>query len=248
MILHSQDTALIAQKALCLEALADKEGCTTRYVDLEGRPLESFIISGINVGPAVQSFADDWLSVGRQETRLFHRFEEALLASQVHRTGKFVNFGLLEILFPAIAARLTCNEPDRVIDKMIELMGKAPASDVAALINARGQAWSTSEKRATKLADITPEAKKAANPLEFYAAVFEVTPKDSASYQWIDNYNNGLPLLRRQFEYMKGSDEPILIKIGRAYEPVRRDHPQTRVGILADMSAAAIFLHLSYMG
>jgi hypothetical protein len=244
MELTSQTVGLLVQRALCLEALADKEGCTTRYVDLEGRPLEDFIIAGINVGPTMQLFAQDWLS--GKETRLYHRFEEALQASNDHKSGKFVNFGLLEILFPAVAARLTCEDPNKVVSKMIELMHSAPTSDVAAMVGARTLAWTTSSKRAQKMADLSHEAVSAASPYAFYDAVFATAPTDSSSWQWIENYHNGLPLLSRQFHALQDAAGPILPKIKNAYDPVRAAHPDIRVGILADMSAAAIFLHLSF--
>src|SRR5438552_2348978 len=104
MKLTPKEVGLLLQRALCLEALADKQGCTTRYIDLEGRPLEGFIVAGINIGPSFELFAKDWLS-GR-ETRLFHRFVAALKASNRHKSDKYINFGLLEILFPTVAARL----------------------------------------------------------------------------------------------------------------------------------------------
>jgi hypothetical protein len=243
MKLTSKAVGLLVQRALCLEALADKSGCTTRYVDLEGRPLEDFIIAGINVGPLFEQFAVDWQT--GNEIRLFHYFVEALKASNQHKSDKFINFGLLEILFPTVAARLSCNNPGAVVSCMVDLMKQAPKSDVGQMVRARELAWTTSGRRRGKLADFTPSVRAAPNPYSLYEAVVAGTPHVSIK-QWVEEYQAGLPLLKRQFDSMQQSREPILLRIKQAYEPLRQENPDMRVGILADMSAAAIFLHLSF--
>jgi hypothetical protein len=242
--LTSKAVGLHVQRALCLEALADKFGCTSRYADLPGRPLEDFIIAGINVGPIFEEFATDWLS--GNETRLFHRFIDALQASNHHKSDKFVNFGLLEILFPAVAARIVTDDWRQAAPKMIELIKQAPKSDVAAMVAACALAWSTSEKRDAKMADLTPAVRSAPNPYDFYLEMIKGKPHGSAR-EWVENYEQGLPLLCDQLAIMQEHpDVPILNRVKEAYEPVRAANPDIRIGILADMSAAAIFLHLSY--
>ncbi len=242
MQLTEETVGLLVQRALVLEPLADKSGCTTRYEDLPGRPLESFVTAGLNVGPIFSQFAAEWLQ-GRQRT-LFHYFTQALKTSKTG--GKYVNFGLLEILFPAVAARIECDNPDEVVAKVIELMRQAPQSDVRELVGARKLAWSTSEKREAKLKDLTRIVCAAPNPYAFYEAMGAAEPHGSAA-QWVANYQEGLPLLARQFDSLRSQTTgSMLDKIKIAYEEVRKDYPDVRAGILADMSAAAIFLYLSY--
>ncbi len=244
MTLSSEETALLVQRALVLEPLADKLDCTTRYVDLPGRPLENFVLAGINVGPVFEQFATD-RSQGR-EARLFHRFVGALAVSREHTTGKYINFGLLEIMFPAVAARLACDDPEQVVSVMIKLMQQAPASDVTELVKARELAWSTSDKRKAKLADLTPQVRAAQSPYAFYEALVAGHPHGSTS-EWAANYQQGLPLLADQFHSLRAqTDASTLEKIAVAYNKVRGQNPDVRVGILADMSAAAIFLYLSF--
>jgi hypothetical protein len=242
MKLTAKQTGLLVQRALVLEPLADKAGCTSRYEDLPGRPLESFVLAGINVGPAFERFAEDQLS---GETRKFHRFEQALQGSNHHTPGKYVNFGLLEILFPTVAARLACNDQAKVVPTIIELMKQAPANDVTEMVNARELAWSTSEKRDAKMADLTPKVRQATSPYDFYEKMIAKTPHGSAA-EWVATYQQGLPLITEQWEVMKLHDGSLLEKISAAYTAVRERNPDIRVGILADMCAAAIFLYLSF--
>lgn len=245
MRLKGESTALLVQKALVLEPLADKSDCTTRFTDLPGRPLTNFVLAGINVGPVFDQFCRERLKA--TEPRLFHYFVAALKASNRHTSGKFVNFGLLEIMFPAVAARLACDNPDEVVPVMIDLMKQAPQSDVAEMVWARELAWSTSEKREAKLADLTPHVRAARSPYEFYERLVEGTPHGSTA-EWVANYQAGLPLLADQFNAMRRHQHAdLLIGVKEAYEAARRNYADIRVGILADMSAAATFLYLSFL-
>lgn len=244
MQLTAEAIGLLVQRALVLEPLADKPGCTTRYEDLPGRPLESFVLAGVNVGPVFARFAGERLS--GQEQRIFYHFRQALEEGRVHTDGKYVNFGLLEILFPAVAARLACDDPNRVVAKIIELMQQAPQSDVRELVAARELAWSTSDKREVKLKDLTPVVRAAPNPYAFYGVLLAAEPHGSAA-EWATNYREGLPLLAQQFSSLRSQTKGTLLdKVKIAYDEVHRLYPDVRVGILADMNAAAIFLHLSY--
>lgn len=242
MQLTGEEVGVLVQQALVLEPLADKTGCTTRYEDLPGRPLESFVTAGVGVGPVFAKFASEWLAA--EKSSIFHHFLQALKASKTD--GKYVNFGLLEILFPAVAARIECSEPEDVVTKIVELMQRAPQSDVGELVEARKLAWSTSEKRETKLKDLTPSVCAAPNPYAFYEALLAAEPHGSAA-QWATNYKEGLPLLAQQFNSLRRQTKGTMLdKIKVAYDEVREQDPDVRVGILADMSAAAIFLYLSY--
>ena len=62
--------------AFCLEAISDKEGCTTRYVDLEGKPLSSFLVSGIVSGKYFYKLANDIKR--NKKAEIFKYFESDL--------------------------------------------------------------------------------------------------------------------------------------------------------------------------
>ncbi len=245
MELRPREVQNLVCKAFCLEAIADKSGCTGRYVDIEGKPLEDFIIAAINVSDVFAGFAADWQAGSRS---IFSRQVEALLSSNWHKSNKFINLGLLEIMFPVVAARLTCAKPDKVIDTVLNIMKKGDNKDVANMIAAREVAWSSSLKKTQKLLEVTKETKNAPSPIDYYKLVRGNKEPPTSRYQWSQHYLDGLPLLQKQFEYLQShTDGGLMLRIKNGFDPLRAANPDIKIGILADMCAAAIFLHLSFL-
>ena len=243
MKLTADEVSTLVQKAFCLEALADKKDCTTRYVDLPGKPLDDFILAGINVGPAYRQFAMDFIN---GKPGIFTHQTTALKASNVHKSDKYINFGLLEIMTPTVIARLTTNDPRKVVATIITVMKGGTREDVRQMIATRRLGWASSVKSKLKLAELTDEVIKAPSPYAFYKTIATNGVPDSSANQWSNHYLEGLPLLVSQFEYLQTHDELLLDRIKNAFEPFRAANPEIKIGILADMSAAAIFLHLSF--
>jgi hypothetical protein len=243
MKLSPDEVATLVQKAFCLEVLADKKDCTSRYVDLPGKPLEDFIIAAINVGPVFGKLASDFLA---DKAGIFSYQTEALKVSNNHKSGKYINFGLLEIMSPTVIARLSSNDPKKVVAQIIEVMKAGNKTDVKHMIAARHLGWGSSVKRETKLAELTNEVIKATSPYNFYETIARSNVPNSSAQQWSSHYLAGQPWLKAQFDYLQTHDEPLLERIKNAFEPVRAAIPDIKIGILADMSAAAIFLHLSF--
>ncbi|MBL7147848.1 MAG: hypothetical protein ISS82_03420 [Nanoarchaeota archaeon] len=121
--------------AFCIEAISDKKGCTTRYTDLHGKPLENFIIAGINTGKYFRELASDILN--NKNPNIFDYFVPALKACNLYKSQKTINFGLLEIMFPTVYARLISENSSEVIGNIINLMKKENTEDVQNLINAK---------------------------------------------------------------------------------------------------------------
>jgi hypothetical protein len=149
-------------------------------------------------------------------------------------------------MFPVVAARLICEDPKDIVKTVIKIMQDGTKKDVEYMLVAREKAWATSEKQQQK-AQETSYAKEALLPFEFYRLLAEEAPPESSSRQWSQHYMDGLPWLQQQLDYLQNHlDEPILDRIKQAFDPVRSGNPETKVGILADMCAAAVFLHLSF--
>ena len=235
--------SVLVQKAFCLEVLADKLDCTSRFHDLPDRPLEDFVIAAINVGPIFEAFVADHQ---KGVKTLFHRHKEALRASNIHKSNKFVNFGLIEIMFPVVAARLGCDDPKLAVHKVVDLMKQASKEDVGYMVEARKLAWSSSEKKNEKLNDLTDVVRGAKSPFVYHEAILRSSAATTSGHQWAKHYQDGLPWLAQQFDSLQKSKGPLLDRIKEAFDPVRRENPNIRIGILADMCAAAIFLHLSF--
>lgn len=235
----------LVTKAFVLEVLADKPGCTTRFVDLPDRPLEDFVIAGINSAPYFKKFAADRLS-GSSE--LYEYFIPALKASNVHKSAKYINLGLLEIMFDVVAARLNCDKPTEVIRQINLELKRAARADARVLVDVREIGWKTSRNprkqeilKLMKMADVD-------SPYGLKEWLIASTPPDSASFQWGTQAVNDWPILAELFERLRASKkERLLDKIADAYVPVAKANKEVKVGILADMTAAAIFLHLSFL-
>lgn len=243
--LSPDQVASLVAKAFCLEALADKKDCTSRYVDLAGRPLEGFIMAGLNSAPYFAEFAKNRQHGDRS---VYSNFVAALRSSNTHKSEKYVNFGLLEMMFPVVAARLLDVPSSKVVSTINEVLSAAPAKDVAQMILARKVAWATSSSAFKFGFKFTPEVKRALSPADFYTRLKRSAPEDITIAQWVDQHEEGWPLLRELLEDLQSqSGGELLPAIKAVFDPVRERHPDIKVGILADMCAAAIFLHLSYL-
>ncbi len=228
--------------AFCLEAISDKEGCTSRYKDLEGKPLHDFIIAGISSGKYFAKVAADISN--KRKVPIFNYFVPAIRDSS-KLTSKTVNFGLLEIMFPVVYARMLCEEMEVVIYKIIELMKRDCRDDVVNLIEARKEAWKTSTTQYKKKFS-GKEFSTAKSPFEFYMMHLKVSAPSKSDYQWAEHYKNGLPILHFFLDSFSNMKKPILEEIKLSFNSIRKRYPEVKVGIIADMCAAALFLHLSY--
>ncbi len=235
----------LVTKAFILEAIADKRDCTSRYNDLPGKTLEDFIMAGINAGPFFAKVAREQTS-GSLE--IYKYLLPALKASNVHKSHKYINKGLLEIMFNVVAARLSQNDPEKVVMEINRLLSKAPKSDSEALVAIRREGWSTSTNP-QKLAILDlPQLLASRSPFEYNETLYSLLDHDSASWQWGNEAHRDWPLLQIIFENLiQSNNKSLLDKISGAFNPVLADYPKIRIGILADMCAAAIFLYLSFL-
>lgn len=232
----------LVAKAFVLEAMSDKPGCTTRYEDLPGKPLQDFVIAGINSSAAFGDFAHDFIK--DSTTPVFKYNVQALKISNTHKSTKFINFGLLEIMFPTVAARLTTNNPKKVVDEIIKLVKHAEPQDVQTLLATRQLAWSTSQNP-SKTSFETAKYKEQQSVWDFYQALNQNFDEETSNYQWSQQFKEGLPLLRAFFDDYQQADE-LLNTTTSSFNRLRKENSNTSVGILADMCAAAMFLWLSF--
>lgn len=229
--------------AFSLEPLADKEGCTTRSVDLPDKPLTSFIIAGIASGQYFRRQAED-LRVDPQ-TPIFKYYTQALESSKRYGERKIINFGLLEIMFPTVAARLVCDDASQVIPKMIEIMKQPSQEDVSNLINARMLAWATSRDQEKKSFS-GAELQSVGSPWDLYGELSKFYPGIVSARQWAEQYDQELPIIRDTVERLRQQAD-ILETVKSVYLDYRKQQPDLKIGIIADMCAAGLFLYLSFL-
>src|SRR4051812_35771615 len=88
--------------ALVIEPLAEKEGCTTRSHDLHDQlKLVDFQTSAVNVGQYFFELARRVNASGGQPKKFYDLCFEALIDSTAGLDNKkYINWGLLDLLFP----------------------------------------------------------------------------------------------------------------------------------------------------
>lgn len=237
-----EDIRSLVTKAFVLEAITDKPGCTTRYEDLPGKPLQDFIIAGINAADSFSDLTKDWDENDKPE--VFAHNPQALLRSNLHKSPKYVNFGLLEIMFPTVVARLKTDNPKQVVVEIIEVVQKTNNQDVKHLLEARKIAWSTSQT--SHKIGFSPEKYQGCSSVwDFYERFFDDFPVESSNHQWALQYKKGLPILSAFFEGYQEAGEVMQSTKG-IFLKQKAENPAVAVGIIADMCAAAIFLWLSF--
>ena len=238
------EISTLVAKAFCLEAIADKNDATGRYKDLPDRPLEGFIIAGINVGSEFALFASNRITGSK---RVYDHYLSALKASNKHKSSKYVNFGLLEIMFPVVATRLLCNDRHAVVSTINTVLASAPKSDVKAMLDARKLAWSTSNNLQKQSFEFSLSTDDVQSPADFYEALYRKAKEGTSSLQWVEQYKQDWTILSQMFNGLLNSKKiSILDKISETFNSIRAENMEIRIGILADMCAAAIFLYLSY--
>lgn len=240
--LTPQNIQNLITKAFVLEAITDKPGCTTRFQDLPGKPLQDFIIAGINTSESFKLSTEQYYQ--NSSASLFSWNLHALQNSNLHKSSKYINFGLLEILFPAVYARLETEDPNEVIDNIVRLIKETSNDDVQHILKTRQFAWSTSENDLKTEFDYKKYT-SSASVWDFYGRMRQDFPSDHSNHQWADEFYHGLPMLRQFFDAYMSSDR-ILETTTQTFKQICAEHPKIRIGIVADMCAAAIFLWLSY--
>lgn len=225
--------------AFTLEALSEKEGCTSRTTDIPGKPLEDFLIAGINSGQVFSRFAQHAQN-GLANTLQY--LPEALAVSNEHKQPKTVNFGLLEVMFFTVHARLTSSND--VFARLDQLLDENANDAVRSALEARTIAWSTSHSPSKRNFDAS-KYQHHDSIRNLYSALRDDYDASHANYQWSEHAFVGYPILRGFYESLPPAPTEMIRVIPDVHARLRQEYPETKIGILADMCAAAIFLKLA---
>lgn len=246
MGLTPQKVRQLVEVSFVLEPLLDKKDCTTRYVDIPGKPLCDFVVSGINTGAVIEEYAHSVLVEGRNQ--MFSHFPKAVRASNAYRNKKFVNVGLLEFMFVTLKTRFGSPSLEGALNSYIPTLKNTTKEDVLNNLKGFRVAIKTSKNREKiDAAKTNYEYFKTANNIyELYTLVLERFPDpNSSGYQVAMQYLSGFTIVCK---YVSELDESVgLIKsVENTYNKLHREQPDMKVGILADLVASVIFLYLSY--
>ena len=240
--LNPDEVTELVTKAFLLEAITDKKGFTTRYEVLPGKPLQDFILAGINSAKYFGILARE-LKNGTNDS-VFAYSVEALAESNKHKSDKYINIGLLEIMFLVVAARMNTDDRDRVVAEAVSIANNTSNTDVMNIISMRKLAWSTSLNSHKAKHDFS-EYENCKSIIDYFALRCRSHPEDTSYYQWSNQYIKGFPILKDFLNSFNKNGE-ILNTTKDVFLRVMKENPNMRVGIVADMCAAAIFLWLSF--
>lgn len=237
----------LVEIAYTIEPLLNKKDCTTRFIDLPGKTIYDFILAGLNVG---EVFEDYVRSVQEQNNKgLLSHFEAAVKISNEYKHQKLINIGLLEFMFVAVKSRLISKKLEESLDNIKKVLHDTTNEDVQNEYNVFVGALSTSKKNIKKSSWIETYKGflKFDNLYEYYVHAEQAFSNDktTANYQVAHEFTEGFPILK-QYVNNIDNNKGLIKSIEDTYGKLHKENPQIKIGILADFSAVAIFLYLSY--
>ena len=226
--------------SFCLEVLSDKDGCTTRYKDIPGKPLHDFISSAIVSGKYFRLLARD--IVDGKNPGVFDYLLNALLDSRKISSSKLINFGLLQMMFIVVYVRLIDQNPRTIFESLNNLVKRKDIRDVDKLGRGHLEAWKDSTKNYRRNFQIPASE----SIYDFYLnnIINPIRSDDIGGIHWTEEFVNGFPTIRHFYDYFEKTTGSLAERIKGAYDSF--DKKYIRIGVIADMCAVAIFLHLSF--
>lgn len=245
MKITPSEVRTLCELALIIEPILDKEGCTTRYRDLDEKPLADFLTAGINAGPVLEDYARSVIEDGNEQ--IFSHFPAAIQVSNNFKRKKYINTGLLHFLFLTIRVRLESETLEEALDNYIPITKRSSKADILSMLEGFELGWSTSSKKRTWQQE--KQFRNALTADSYYERQRIINSqnqdKTSSQYQTTKEALDGFPTIRR---YVTEVDDKkgIIESFEHSYRCMHEENPDTKVGILADLSASALFLYLSY--
>jgi triphosphoribosyl-dephospho-CoA synthetase len=227
--------------AFFLEATIPKEQCTSRYKDIGPKQrYEDFVISAINGGRYFFALAERMNKDQGQPRTFYDLAYKALIDSQRQRSGKIVNYGLLEVMFPVAVARYICDEDvHALLGSVPQVLQATSEEDVRYVAAMRKTIFSRSDKQFKR--DF-PFHEEGSNVFEHYrhhqAVAYE------ASRLFVGELIDGMPLTKIIYDQLTQPGKCLTDRVNEGFNKAR-SLSKLPYGALADFTAAALFLHIA---
>lgn len=196
----SQEVGRAFLLACCLEPLADKPGCTTRFADsTPGTKLQYFTISAVNSVTALIPIIHRVIESNGQPALVFDLALKAQQASTRSRNGGKVNYAQIFMLLPIIAAQalllVEAGDPYQVpaiLDRATKCMQMTTPTDVWYLQNFVDLSRLQSEEHNRRINRIRQQL----HPnFQGYASVWEATSAPQFQHMnMAQEVRNGYPI------------------------------------------------------
>lgn len=226
--------------AFALEATVPKTGCTSRYRDVGPKqPFEHFLVSAVNSGRWFRDLAERLQHSGGQPPVFYDLALGALRESRRSRSGKYLSHGLLEAMFPVVAARLLHAGGGAAALKSVPQVLKATSEqDVRSVAAMRRLVYAESSKAFKRE---FPFHEEGGNLYDHYA--HHRTVAHEASRLFVSELMDGMPLTALILDHLR-KPLPLAERIEQGFEEARA-RTAMPLGALADFTAAALFLALA---
>lgn len=236
----------LVEIAFVMEPIINKMGLTTRYIDLPNKPLADFLISGINVGTVFEEYVESVLYT--QNVQLFSHFSKAVRASNQYKSKKYISLGLIQFMFITVKVRLSYKTLSKALQGFLPIIMKTTKQDLICHEDGIAIAWTTSTNEEKKhILHLVQQMTIVSNNLYEGFLFFEkhLENHSFSGYQVAEEYLQGFPTIKRivqEIDNKKG----LLKSIEDSYNLIVKGEPDTNLSLLADFTACAIFLYLSY--
>ncbi len=231
--------------AFVLEPILDKKDCTTRYVDLPGKPLTDFLVAAINVGEIFREYAQ---SILKGNTETYSHILEAMRCSNDLKSKKYINYGLLVFMFIAIRSRYLSDNLQDCIKNMKKVLLESSRVDVSNYL----KSWninletSTQAYKSKTTQDNYGVFKKANNLYELFMTGSKVfNDPSTTTHQFCKEHIEGYPTIKEYIDDID-SHSSMLGSVEKTYNRIHQKSPQISEGLLSDLAATSIFVYLSY--
>ena len=207
--------------SLVLEPIAEKDGCTTRTIDLdETIRLQHLQVAGVNVGRYFFDLVERINKCDGQPPEYFDLAWNAVNESQknLQNTGKYINQGLITIFFHVVLASLLTEGTGVDVCKNVpNILEKSSAFDAKFRAKSLQLVWSKSRNKTKREFPLL----EAGNLSEFYKKLnhqAQVLQYESGVV-WSREILSGLPTVQAMYlEAMKNLDGGFLVAIEEAYK------------------------------
>ncbi|OGZ10225.1 MAG: hypothetical protein A3D65_03975 [Candidatus Lloydbacteria bacterium RIFCSPHIGHO2_02_FULL_50_13] len=231
--------------ALVAEPLAEKDGCATRTKDLsEDLKLTHFLAVAVNSGEYFYELAQRVVDEGGQPKVFYDLCHEALKNSNRNsKSQKYINNGLLGVLFPFVLARLISDKRGEDLGEVVlEILKKSSVQDVQFREKCRNLAWSTSTVTWRR---VFPSV-GGSNLHEYYENKLNLFNPDVSEVDifWTKQFLSGFLLIKEMYLCAKTQkDSSLILRTEIAYRLGMQSikHPP----LVADYNAVVNFLLLS---
>lgn len=227
--------------AFFLEATMPKEQCTSRYKDIGPKQkYEDFVISAINSGWYFFELAE---RINRDQTQpkpFYDLAYNALMESQKQRSGKIVNYGLLEVMFPVVVARYVYNEDSyKALDSIPQVLQATSEEDVKFVAEMRKLIYSRSDKQFKREFPFNEDGR---NVFEHYQ--HHQTIAHEASRLFVGELIEGMPLTKLIYTHLTQAGKSLSDRVSEGFNEAR-SLSRLPYGALADFTAAGLFLFIA---